>query len=139
MGRLLAFDYGKKRIGIAVTDPGQIIASGLATVAPDKVLKFVAEYLENETIDAFIIGKPTQMNNEPSESAVLVRNFTRSLKNKFPGIPVKMVDERFTSKMATMAMLEGGLKKKQRQDKAMVDSVSAALILQSYMENLRNQ
>lgn len=139
MGRLIAFDYGKKRIGIAVTDPGQIIASGLTTVAPNEVLKFISGYIESEQLDAFIVGKPRQMNNEPSESAELVRDFVRSLKKKFPGIPVKMVDERFTSKMAKMAMVEGGLSKKKRQDKAVVDSVSAALILQSYMESIRNR
>ena len=135
MGRLMGIDYGRKRVGIAVTDPGQMIASGLTTVGAHEVLEFIKGYLVSEIVDAFIVGEPKQMNNQPSESAGLVKAFVTSLTRKFPGIPIHMVDERFTSKMAMRAMIDGGMKKKQRQNKAMVDSVSAALILQSYMES----
>lgn len=135
MGRLIGIDYGKKRVGIAVTDPGQMIASGLTTVGSHEVLEFLKTYMVNEEVDKFIVGEPKQMNNEPSESAEFVNAFVTGLKRKFPDIPVIMVDERFTSKMAKRAMIDGGMKKKQRQNKAMVDSISAALILQSFMES----
>jgi len=131
----MGIDYGRKRVGIAVTDPGQMIASGLTTVGAHEVLVFIKEYLEKEKVDAFIVGLPKQMDNQPSESAGFVKSFVTGLSRKFPDIPIHMVDERFTSKMASRAMLEGGLKKKQRQNKALVDSISAALILQSYMES----
>jgi len=133
----MGFDYGRKRVGISVSDPGQMIASGLTTLGPHEVLIFVENYLKNEGIEAFIVGYPRQMNNQPSESAGIVEAFVKSLTRKFPGIPVHLVDERFTSKMARRAMLEGGLKKMKRQDKSLLDSVSAALILQSYMESKR--
>ena len=135
MGRLMGIDYGRKRVGIAVTDPGQMIASGLTTVGAHEVLEFIKKYLESEPVEEFIVGEPKQMNNQPSESAGIVKAFVTSLSRKFPDIPIKMVDERFTSKMAMRAMIDGGMKKKQRQNKAMVDSISAALILQSYMES----
>jgi len=135
MGRLVGIDYGKKRVGIAVSDPGKIIASGLATVPSHEIFSYIKEYVEKEKIDGFIVGMPRQMSGEPSESAPLVKSFVTGLTRKHPGIPVHLVDERFTSKMAKMAMIEGGLKKKKRQDKGLVDSVSAALILQSYMES----
>ena len=131
----MGIDYGRKRVGIAVTDPGQMIASGLTTVGAHEVLEFIKNYLESESVEEFIVGEPKQMNNEPSESAGIVKAFVTSLSRKFPDIPIKMVDERFTSKMAMRAMIDGGMKKKQRQNKAMVDSISAALILQSYMES----
>ena len=131
----MGIDYGRKRVGLAVTDPEQIIASGLTTVGAHEVLLFIKEYIEKEKVEAFIVGLPKQMDNTPSESAGLVESFVTGLSRKFPDIPIHMVDERFTSKMAQRAMLEGGLKKKQRQNKALVDSVSAALILQSYMES----
>ena len=135
MGRLMGIDYGQKRVGIAVTDPSQMIASGLTTVGSHEVFDFIKDYIAKEPVDAFVIGSPKQMNNQPSESAQYVESFVRGLKRKHPEIPVHMVDERFTSKMASRAMIEGGLKKKQRQNKALVDSISAALILQSYMES----
>lgn len=138
MGRLIGIDYGKKRVGIAVTDPGQIIASGLTTVGAHEILVFLKDYIESEPVDAFVVGMPVQMNNLPSESAALVKSFVTSLSRKFPEIPIHLYDERFTSKMAQRAMLDGGLKKKQRQNKALVDSISAALILQSYMESTKN-
>jgi len=131
----MGIDYGRKRVGIAVTDPGRMIASGLTTVGAHEVLIFIKNYIDKEEVDAFIVGQPRQLDNQPSESAGLVKSFVTGLSRKFPDIPVHMVDERFTSKMASRAMLDGGLKKKQRQNKALVDSVSAALILQSYMES----
>ncbi len=131
----MGIDYGQKRVGIAVTDPGQMIASGLTTVGSHEVFIFIQEYLDKEKVDAFIVGLPKQMNNQPSESAGFVESFVKGLSRKFPGIPIHMVDERFTSKMAVRAMIDGGLKKKQRQNKALVDSISAAIILQSYMES----
>ena len=134
MGRLIGIDYGRKRVGIAVTDPGQMIASGLTTVGAHEIFDFIRDYTAKEKVDAFIVGLPKQMNNQPSESAGFVNSFVTGLSRKFPNIPVHMVDERFTSKMAVRAMIDGGLKKKQRQNKALVDSISAALILQSYME-----
>ena len=136
MGRLIGIDYGRKRVGIAVTDPGQMIASGLTTVGAHEILVFLQDYTAKEKVDAFIVGLPKQMNNQPSESAGFVNSFVTGLSRKFPDIPVYMVDERFTSKMAVRAMIDGGLKKKQRQNKALVDSISAALILQSYMESI---
>lgn len=139
MGRLMGIDYGQKRVGIAVTDPAQMIASGLTTVGSHEVFIFIQEYLTKEKVDAFIIGQPKKLNNEPSESAGFVKSFVTGLSRKFPGIAIKMVDERFTSKMAVRSMIEGGVKKKKRQDKGLVDSISAAIILQSYMESTRNQ
>ncbi len=134
MGRILAFDYGKKRTGIAVTDPLQIIASGLTTVNTQDIFSFITDYLKTEKVDCFVVGFPTQLDNsEPSHSAPLIKNFVKQLKKKFPDIPVELEDEHYTSKMAMQAMIDGGLKKMQRRDKAMVDKVSASIILQSYM------
>ncbi len=134
MGRILAFDYGKKRTGVAVTDPLQIIASGLTTVNTPDIFKFITEYLKTEQVDQFIVGFPTQFDNsKPSHSAPLIENFVKQLKKKFPDIPVELEDEHFTSKLAMQAMINGGLKKMQRRDKAMIDKVSASIILQSYM------
>lgn len=134
MGRILAFDYGKKRTGIAVTDPLQIIASGLTTVDTNEVFSFITEYLKNEKVERFVVGFPTQYDNaKPSHSAPLIENFVKQLKKKFPDIPVAFEDEHYTSKMAMQAMIDGGLKKMQRRNKAMVDKVSASIILQSYM------
>ncbi len=131
----MGIDYGRKRVGIAVTDPGQMIASGLTTVGAHEVLEFIRDYILKERVDAFIVGMPKQMNNEPSESAGLVKSFITGLSRKFPDIPIHKVDERFTSKMAFQTMIDGGLRKSQRQNKALVDSISAAIILQSYMES----
>ncbi|MFA6884969.1 MAG: Holliday junction resolvase RuvX [Paludibacteraceae bacterium] len=138
MGRILAFDYGQKRVGIAVTDTLKIIANGLTTLPPGEVFKFLKDYLSKEEVELFVVGLPKQMNYEDSDSMRLIEPFVRGLKNKFPSIPVKMVDERFTSVLAHRAMLDGGLKKKARQDKALVDEISATIILQSYMESERN-
>ena len=135
MGRILAIDYGKKRTGIAVTDELQIIASGLTTVATPELLTFLDNYLREENVELFLVGLPKQLNNTASESEVLIAPFLKKLEAKFPTIPLKRVDERFTSKMAFQTMIDSGLKKKQRQNKALVDEISATIILQSYLYN----
>lgn len=137
MGRILAIDYGKKRVGIAVSDPGRIIATGLQTVLSHEVLKFLQDYTAKETVDLFVVGYPKQMNNTDSESMRYIKPFLTALKRKFPTIPIEMFDERFTSIMAHKALIEGGASKKKRQDKALIDTMSATLILTSYMESIR--
>ena len=134
MGRLLAIDYGRKRCGIAVTDPLQLIATGLKTVPTAELMDFLKQYAQKEQVDTFVVGHAKQMDATDSESMQYIRPFVEKLKKEFPQIPVEMVDERFTSKIAFQAMIDGGLKKKQRQDKALIDTVSATIILQSYME-----
>lgn len=138
MARILAIDYGRKRVGIAVTDPMQIIANGLDTVAAKDVLDYLEKYMNTEEVECFVVGYPKQMNNEDSESVKYLKPFLGKLKKKFPEIPVEMVDERFTSKIAFQTMIDGGLGKKARRDKALIDKVSATIILQSYMETKRN-
>ena len=133
MGRILAFDYGTKRTGIAVTDPLQLIASGLKTVETSEILTFLKSYCTDEEVVLFVVGLPKQMNNLPSESEQFIKSFIRNLKRTFPEIPIKREDERFTSKMALQSMIDSGIKKKQRQNKSMVDEISATLILQSYL------
>ncbi len=137
MGRILAIDYGKKRSGIAVTDILQIIANGLTTVPTNELLTFLADYVSKEPVDKIIIGYPRQMNNEDSENMKNIEPFIRSLSKKIPTIPVEFIDERFTSVMAHRAMIDGGLKKKARQNKELVDEISATIILQSYLESLK--
>lgn len=132
--RIMAFDYGTKRIGIAVTDPLQIIANALTTVHPDDIWTFLETYLQQEPVSTFVVGMPRQMDGTPSQSAPHVVGFVRKLRRTYPQIPVETIDERFTSKMATASILAAGARKKQRQDKALVDTVSATLILQSYLE-----
>lgn len=134
--RIMAFDYGTKRIGIAVTDPLQIIANALTTVHPDEVWDFLAAYVAREQVVKFIVGMPLQMDGTPSQSSSHIVGFIRKLKKTYPQIPVETMDERFTSKMATASIRESGAKQKQRRDKALVDAVSATLILQSYMEKV---
>ncbi|MDO1500016.1 Holliday junction resolvase RuvX [Winogradskyella maritima] len=136
MGRLLALDFGKKRTGIAVTDELQIIASGLCTVETTDVIQFLSEYFEKESVDVIIIGEPKQMDNSVSESEADIQKLLPKLKAKFPDMPIERVDERFTSKMAFETMIDSGLKKKQRQNKALIDEISATLILQNYMTRL---
>jgi putative Holliday junction resolvase len=133
MARILAIDYGKKRTGIAVTDSLQIIASGLTTVDTSSLLEFLKNYTQKENVVLILVGKPIQMNNKPSESEVLIQPFLMQLKKELGDIPLKRVDERFTSKMAFQTMIDSGLKKKQRQNKALVDEISATIILQSYL------
>lgn len=135
MGRLLAIDYGKKRVGLAVTDPLRITANGLDTVASHEVLDYLTRYLEKEPVDMFLLGSPKQNDNTDSENMARVKEFAKALKRKFPDKEIVMVDERFTSVLAHRAMLDGGLKKKARQDKALVDKISATIILQSYMDS----
>jgi len=133
MGRILAIDYGKIRTGIAVTDELQIIASGLETVATSDLLAFLKAYIALENVELFVVGEPKQMNNEPSESEALIVPFLEKLKISFPNIPIERVDERFTSKMAFQTMIDSGLSKKKRKNKALVDQISATLILQNYL------
>lgn len=133
MGRILAIDFGVKRTGIAVTDELQLIASGLTTIETKNLLSFLKDYVLNESVDLFLVGLPKQMNNEASESEQYIRPFLEKLQKQIPQIPIKRVDERFTSKMAFQTMIDSGLKKKQRQNKALVDEISATLILQSYL------
>lgn len=137
MGRILAIDYGKKKSGIAVTDPMQIIANGLTTVLSHELYDFLVKYMQEEKVEKIVIGHPTQNSGEDSESMKYIKPFVNRLKNNFPNIPVVWVDERFTSKLAFQAMIDGGLKKKARQDKAMIDKVSATIILQTYLEQIR--
>jgi len=132
--RIMAFDYGTKRIGIAVTDPMQMIATGLETVHPNLIIDYLKKYLQTEQVETFVVGEPKQMDNTPSQSAMHVKGFVNLLKKNFPEIPVQMLDERFTSKMASAAILAGGVKKVGRQNKALVDTVSAVILLQSWME-----
>ena len=133
MGRIIAIDFGKKRTGIAVTDELQIIASGLTTVNTDNLISFLIEYISKNKVDLFLVGKPKQMNNTDSESEALILPFLKKLEKKIPQIPLLRVDERFTSKMAFQTMIDGGLNKKQRRNKALVDQISATIILQSYL------
>ena len=135
MSRILAIDYGKKRTGIAVTDPMQIIANGLTTVPTHPLMDFLMNYVQKEQVERIIIGHPKQMNNEDSENMKNIVPFMNQLKKKMPQMPVELVDERFPSALAHQAMLAGGLKKKDRQNKALVDEISATIILQSYMES----
>lgn len=137
MGRILAIDYGQKRVGIAVTDPLRIIANALDTVPAHQVFDFLKTYLAHEKVDLFVIGLPKQMNGVDSESMQYIKPFVRKLAELFPNIEQKFVDERFTSVLAHRTMLEGGLKKTDRQNKALVDRISATIILQSYMESIR--
>lgn len=133
MGRVLAIDYGKKRTGIAVSDPLRIIATPLETVATHELLAYLKTYVQKESVDEFVIGMPKTLLNEDSEIAPLVRKFVDALRKTFPEKPVHEADERFTSAMAQRALIEGGMKKKDRQVKGNVDKVSAAIILQSFM------
>lgn len=135
MSRILAIDYGRKRTGLAVTDPMQIIASGLTTVATHELVDFIQKYVCQEKVERIIIGHPKQMNYEDSENMKNIIPFMNRLKKLLPEIPVELVDERFTSVLAHQAMLAGGLKKKDRQNKALVDEISATIILQSYLES----
>lgn len=135
--RLMAFDYGTKRIGIAVTDPLQIIATALDTVHPEKIWDFLKNYLHTEQIETFVVGKPLQTDGTDSESAQHVLGFVRRLKKEYPAIPIAHVDERFTSKIASQAIAQSGMKKNKKKDKGLVDTISATLILQTYMDTIK--
>jgi len=134
MARILALDYGKVRTGIAVTDELQIIASGLTTVKTKEIFTFLKNYIQKESVELFLIGEPKQMNNEVSDSEALIIPFMKKLQAVFKEIPVKRIDERFTSKMAFQTMIDSGLNKKQRKNKALIDEISATIILQTYMD-----
>ena len=135
MGRILAIDYGKKRTGLAVTDPLRIIATALETVESSNLQNFLKAYTQKETVDEFVIGMPKTLRNEDSENAPFVRSCIEELKKNFPDKPIHEVDERFTSSMAKRTMIDGGMKKKDRQVKGNVDKISATIILQSYLES----
>lgn len=136
MGRIIAIDYGQKRTGLAVTDELRMIATPLTTVHSKDILTFLKDYLTKENVECIVVGKPKQMNNTDSESAKFIEPFARLLIKTFPAIPIKRVDERFTSKMAFQAMIDAGLSKKDRKNKELVNTISATIILQSYLESL---
>jgi len=135
MGRIMSFDYGSKRTGIAITDQLKIIASPYKTCKSNKVLDFVKDYIENNKIDLFVVGFPLNLKSKSTDATRIVKKFTQLLKKKFPLIPVKLIDERYTSKIASKAILDAGKNKKYRKEKSNVDRISAALILQSYLAN----
>jgi putative Holliday junction resolvase len=135
MARILAIDFGKVRTGLAVTDELQIIASGLTTVVTKNIIAYLQDYCKKEQVELFLVGEPKQMDNTASESESLILPFIGRLKHAFPDMPVKRVDERFTSKMAFQTMIDSGLKKNQRKNKALLDEISATIILQSYLYN----
>ncbi len=137
MSRIVSIDYGKKRTGIAVSDTLQLIANGLTTVSTSEVFDFLTDYVKREPVERIIVGLPKQMNNEYSENMKRIEPFVNRLRKALPEIPVEYVDERFTSVLAHQAMIDGGLKKKARQNKALVDEISATIILQSYLESKR--
>jgi putative Holliday junction resolvase len=134
MARILAIDYGKKRVGIAVTDPFQMIATRLTTVPAHEIWIFLKDYFSKEVVEKVIVGYPLQMNNQPSEAVNYINPFLRKFQKDYPDMLLEQVDERFTSKMAFQTMIDAGLKKKDRQNKETVDGVSATILLQSYLE-----
>lgn len=138
MGRWMAIDYGQKRTGIAVTDPLKIIASSLATVNTHEIFSFLDSYLDKEKVELLVLGYPRQMNNKDSESFKYVKQFEIAFSRKYPGIKIVFEDERFTSSIAAKAMVEGGMKKSERKKKENLDKISAAIILQSYMQRIEN-
>jgi putative Holliday junction resolvase len=135
MGRILAIDYGAKRTGLAVTDPLRIIATGLCTVETPRLMPFLKDYFLREPVDLILIGMPVNWDDTATHATPLVQQFIRNLNKQFPAMPVKEVDERFTSKMASQAMLQMGLKKKDRRNKAMIDEIAATIILQEYLQH----
>ena len=135
MARILSIDYGKKRTGLAVTDPLQLIAGGLATVSTSTLFDYLTDYVQKEQVERIVIGEPRQPNGQPSENLARVQQFVNRWRKAMPQIPIEYFDERFTSVLAHQAMLEGGLKKKARQDKALVDEISATIILEDYMRS----
>ncbi len=139
MARVLAIDYGKKRVGIAVTDPFQIIANNLTTVPAHTIWNFLDEYFQKEKVEKVVVGYPRKLNNEASSAVIYINPFLKKFQLKYPNIQLEIIDERFTSKIAFQTMIEGGVKKQKRRDKTMVDAISATIILQSYLEQKRNQ
>ena len=136
MARIISIDYGKKRTGLAVTDPLQIIATGLTTVETPQLFKFLKDYFSKEPVELIIMGEPKNWDDTDTHATPLVKKAVERLKREFPTIPIKMWDERYTSKMASQAMIEMGLKKKQRQNKALVDEIAATIILQEYLRSI---
>ncbi len=139
MGRILAIDYGQKRVGLAVTDPLRITANALDTIAVHELMNYLVSYLTKEKVDIIVVGQPLQMNGSESESMKFIKPFYIALKKKFPDIELVMFDERFTSVLAQKTMLDAGLNKKKRQNKGLVDRISATIILQGYLESIRNK
>ncbi len=135
MGRILAIDYGRKRCGVAVTDPLKIVANGLETVPTHQLMDFIKNYMRVEDVELIVMGQPTQLNGEPSESMRYITPFVNRLKKELPGLPVVMVDERFTSTIAHQAMIDGGMKKSDRRDKSRVDTIAATIILNDYLQS----
>lgn len=130
----MAFDYGTKRIGIAVTDPLQIIATGLDTIHPKDIIEYLKKYFQTEPVELFIVGEPLRMDGSPSQSTPHIKGFITTLTKNFPGIPIERIDERFTSKMASAVVAQSGLKRSDRQNKERLDTISATIILQTYLE-----
>jgi len=137
MGRIVALDYGKKRTGIAVSDPLRLIAGGLTALPSVETIAFLKRYVAENEVDLFVLGDPRQMNYQPSENRERVLKFKQDLQQVFPGMKIKMMDERFTSALAHQAMIQGGLKKKDRRNKALVDELSATILLQSFLEAMK--
>jgi putative holliday junction resolvase len=135
MARILSIDYGSKRTGIAVSDPLQIIANGLTTIESYRLLAFLKEYFSRETVELILIGEPKNLDHTDTHATGLVREITARIQKNFPSIPIKLVDERYSSKMASRAMIDMGLKKKKRRDKALVDKIAATILLQDYLQN----
>lgn len=139
MGKILAIDYGLKRVGVAITDSSNIIATGLDTVATNEIYNFIADLLTKEAIDCIVVGDPKNLQNNDTDATKPANTFAKNIQKRHPEIKIARVDERFTSKMAFQAMIDGGLKKKDRRDKKMVDIISATIILQSYLEQINRQ
>ena len=139
MDRIIGIDYGRKRVGVAVSDPLRIFASALDTVPAAKIIDYIKNYAQKEAVVRFVVGYPVNMDNTPSEAAADVDRFLKQLARAFPGVPVSLEDERFTSVLAHRAMIEGGMKAKDRRDKMSVDKISAAIILQTYLDRQQNK
>ena len=139
MGRILGIDYGRKRTGVAVTDPLQIVAGNLATVPTYTLMSFIKDYIAREQVERIVIGQPTQLNGEPSESMKYITPFVNKLRKELPDMPIVMYDERFTSTIAHRAMIDGGMKKSDRRDKSRVDAIAATIILNDYLQSKLNQ
>ncbi len=139
MGRIMGIDYGRKRTGVAVTDPLKIVAGNLATVPTHTLIQFIKDYIAREAVERIVVGQPTQLNGEPSESMRYITPFVKRLRAELPNVPVVMYDERFTSTIAHQAMIDGGMKKSDRRDKSRVDAIAATIILNDYLQSKYNQ
>ena len=139
MGRILGIDYGRKRTGVAVTDPLKIVACNLATVPTHTLMRFIKDYIMREPVECIVVGQPTQLTGEPSESMRYITPFVKRLRSELPDMPIVMYDERFTSTIAHQAMIDGGMKKSDRRDKSRVDAIAATIILNDYLQSIFNQ